>query len=1478
MARAERMAGESDMSTEVGARATLNAPVSGGEQPAEENPITEEDTEAAVAAAESIVRSANVSPATPRGRLMDLFQRQPGTQEVRPTEQQAAVPPGREPPDGNRGGNDGRGGDNEGPEGPRGVEPTSGPEWETSPERGRWLAEEITRMETELPYDVRWNAENGPKLYELCKRLIAFVEKTEQKDRYSEDRFDAEKEHKVTKQPGKPLIETIIEAYEARIQRGVEQAGQEMQATPEDFTGVDSLRDLINKYNNLASEDDDIRAAVIAELPQIQEGLLKYFREANRKGLLKGVDEILNSIYLAFRRGRISSDQARAYTDQRITPSDQNRRPEAYTAAEAKFISRIENDPEVARLFRVWEPYLRWARSRLELTFDGEYWEPLEGEWRLPTERDEGGRRETYWHPYGGYPDYYEITAKTPREFIIAKETFLQMLKNRALGYDPNELMTNLLNFKKKYSAEATRLAEEQIDLPDGPDKMTVEFATESRQEFEGRAFLWHSFYNIQTYNKDGAKQGEMAMALHEGPQRWTRTLRSGEEGGVGFHTFSFDNLAMIEFALNAQGSRGQFGDRTQVQEYIRKTIYEIQTEKGMGILLKDYDWRDTDTYSDAELRLRRAQWIEQIEEHLRRNDYDLESLTEEDRGYYLQATAHPRTNQGKIGIHQSAEALKALYEGFENGDAHRNNYQEYVVKRKLDPKKFPKRLQDSVRIGMVQVAMDTIREEVRNGQAILRKGDSLTDKAINRLVEQGLIETKEKRLYKMVYEDAYAKSEASFEVAMQMQGVTHETTIRGSGIYFVHRNKYVREYKEFRRKFTRKANDPDISEWSLAERKKQFSRNQHLGWILDEIKKGASLDSFPQEEQDLYNGLSLQDKENYTDQIPAHLAQKAGMAVVNWVRMKYRDDADIWKQPGFTERVRTEPNFRARYRSAMVQKALGRAADAITEKGFEARFADADYAADYLDYFDKDGNLKPDKIEPQPFSLHPMTFKRPHVFGHSKNGLPIIAFDENGPVFGFDREGKRVTLSESGLDLRGRPIVYDKSGKPRDLASLVLEHVENNPGLVLTERDDGEGNKSSVYVESVDLDIQAAADSYLALHTAHTYWAYQSNNTHTLLPEYVFEQARQIRDGVLRMEDADIFAGLLLTLDPTLCRVKGFPGEQMTLEGIVFDAAVEESLLGFVDVKNVFKDRFLPKDGNKEHMDTGYYTEDLGGEFRFSLQIEALTAKMPDRWARRFRAAIAAAPMYADTMAGNLGRKGVMGAVSMMDDKIHELTTQRILSQFGVTKFINLMDSSTALWFALIGGTDPKTGLHHEGLFMKPTNNADKLVQLRDKLQYSMQQPNVENEYFYALMESFGRVWDTLKVIRTMYSDQRNAGGALDLRKADVFLPNGRFNPAIALEKERNTGTSRHVAKIFWDAYVDWLLDPGPGGGVAAYGSEAEFYKFLKEPYFYFKVAEGGEMIEESAGKLRPAKAGEKIRWEDGRTWAGWLFDKMAL
>lgn len=1374
----------------------------------------------------------------------------------------------------------------EGPEGgtekegwpPRGLERLfePNPEFEYSPERGRWLVEEVAYMETKLPYSKRWDAENGPKLVVLSQELIKFVWVME-RDRNKEAPFSTEADHKVERRSGVTLWQTTINAYKELVERGVSQVDQEQGVSPVDFTEIDARG---HDLTTLTAKFEDLSVSP-AERVQVEKDLLEYFKEAKRKGLLIGIDEIFNTLYLDYEGNKKPVDYIKAVLDQKtVVDPARNPQPEAYITAMDK-LRRRATDPGVnPRLLGIARAYIEWNRAKFRDILDGiDPGDYREGEWRVPDERDKGEVSETYWEPSPNYPGYYIVHARTPTQFLTAAETFLRMLKSHALGYAPGELTQFAQNFKNFLNAEATKLASEQRGFPESPNKMTSEFVDELRQKFDGDFYSWGAAYYGDHYNKDGYKQYFSAMALDEGPQRYVATIQSND-GGTGFHAKNQDNInGLFEFSLNAQGSRGQFKDSI-VQNYIYGVVTEIQIEQGVGAIIKDYDHRDPTGGSSPqafEVRLQRAKRLEQLEEHLRRNQYNLASLTEEDQKDYLRAQAQTRKNIKRITLHQSKEAFASSYEGFYNGDTHRNNYREYVEKRGLDPKVtnpkdpkyLPKKLRDSVRLGRIQVEMDKLRQEVRTGQVTLRSGETL----IGQLVTLKRIDRKDRNFY----EDAYDRSKASYETALQLQGITQETTVRGGGVYFVYRNKYERAYMEARERFLEEEGErltkarlrleelkikwleEEETKLTLEGRKKRWEQDAHTGWVLHEIRMGKRLETFPQYEKNLYLALSPEDRKTFIDNMSTQLTTKAVMAVANAIKMKYADDAPIWQREDLKKFIYDEdetghfkyPNFRAVYRTEMVKRAVERATEEVFTNGYDAKFSDQEYKVLNFDPDRKKKALTLDKI---PIKNAQIILKRPHIFGYTELGQPVVYFGQNG---------QPVDLEEADFDENKQVIIYDmpadikRNGQVMTQRKKVnLNNLLNQGGYVAKEWMTPDGERRTTMMEEVSLDFATAYASYLALHTANTYFAYQSNSTDSLIPDWVQKQAELIRDGVLRQEDADAFAGLLLTLDPTLCRLRKFEGAQMALEGIVFDAAVDESYMTWVGVRNALNKKFSPRDGNSEFMQMGYYIEDRGGDARFTLMIHNLVSKMPKRWARRLAAGLGDLPIYGTTTADNVGADGLTELVSFMDDAIHRISDQRIVSQFGLMKSINLFDNGAKLWFTLIGGTDQQSGQPVEGLLLKPLANNDQLVRAW-KTGSIFTDPAALNQFLYQLKETFARVEKSLKDIRTMYSEARNAQGALLLDKTDVFLPDGRYNPDINID--RNTGTSRQIAKMFWNAYVDWLISREPGGGVDFYGESAAFYDLLKTT---LKIYDGKEVIDDP----------------DGRTWGDWLFDKMVL
>lgn len=451
--------------------------------------------------------------------------------------------------------------------------------------------------------------------------------------------------------------------------------------------------------------------------------------------------------------------------------------------------------------------------------------------------------------------------------------------------------------------------------------------------------------------------------------------------------------------------------------------------------------------------------------------------------------------------------------------------------------------------------------------------------------------------------------------------------------------------------------------------------------------------------------------------------------------------------------------------------------------------------------------------------------------------------------------------LKTMGFEAKHSDVDYDVDGNPIGERKPMLlkrpkEEIDTQTGMKrVAKKPDGSIVIDGEDEKGVAVDFDIATHHIYSRWTAHTYWGYQPENRHMLLASHIFEAAKRIRDGVSMPEDEDMLATQLLITDPTLTRVRSFPGDQMQKEITLLQAAVEESYQGHWRINKNLHRLFLPNDGNPDKMRMGYNMEDYGGMGRFAMRIRDLVATQPKRFARRLAARIADMPMEISSMPDIWGQEGVLGAVSMFADQINKVADQRVAGQFAITKFISQMDYGVKMFEALVGHVEDETGkvIDLEGLYEKPTNNSDKLSKFKGKIFDVSNFSQFENDLFYAYRESFGRLERVLQIMRVMESSVRNAQGALLLEGKNIFLPDGRYNPEIA--GDRYTGTSRHSERIFFDTFISWLLATGRGGGVEAYPDDAPIYAWLKNTV----------TMDDGTGK--PVE----------RTIADWLFDKMA-
>ncbi|OGE18670.1 hypothetical protein A3D83_01940 [Candidatus Daviesbacteria bacterium RIFCSPHIGHO2_02_FULL_41_10] len=1314
------------------------------------------------------------------------------------------------------------------PEGPRAPEPTFGPEWEASPERGRAVAREIIRLETTLSYDERYKVKigdlstsnpeiysekNGTYLDQLYKDLQAYVVMICQK-RGEEDPFDPRKVYEEIKEAmraeaeGSPPKE---ESEKETNQREADEAYLSSKTAAEHKLEIANLK--------VKSESDDTLPEDRAE---IEEKLLIYFRAAKRKNLLLGADKILESVYQTHVIGMPSNRPE----DEEMAPAAKplyetvrlvNEAVEQATTASQAVYRLLREDPEFATanpelvwLKDVYEPYITRAKQRIERFMYGfaqpEY---KQGEFEPEADRQTVGRmgRETYWRP-SSWASYYTITATNPEQFRTAVDTFLQMVRTGSIGKSPDDLYQDLINFKKALGAAGA--------VQERRGAITHEELEELRVEFEGISYAFGADYNNEDYNPEGFYKYMQAMTKDEGPERWIGLARS-RGGQVAYDLKWFDRVsqqAVSTLLHNACGSRGQIGNDTITQHFLQDQIKEIQIEKSMGVMIKDYNPKDTNPNSPVKLSNSR--------------------VAEAKRRVYR------KKNLGRIGLHITDEEFAALYEGFDKGDAHINNYLRFVD---YDQSKFPKSLKDSIELGRVQLLVQKLDLET-----VARLKISVPGEAFPGLSEKD----------RVIYKEAYDQAKTSFDIAFQMVGISCEKVRRGGGIFYVDRNVRFQAYQRVRTKeldrihqqiendiksgsikdknrkkkavnnltkneqelYENKDSDAYYRKLSLKEKGALWSQSEWLGWLISEIRDGRKLDAFSKEEQDFYHGLGTIDKngqfhkapvsadgtviptvtdadrKDYVDHMPIFLAENFVQFADTWTKIKYADDAEIWNGPEFAKHLsdiskdadiwkdpklakqlegmlqdaslqstplKDVPNFKAMYRTAMSTKARRVAVSEIKNNGFQARLLDADY------------NI-------------------------------------NGQLLGSFR---LMTLKTPTLQ--------------------------------------AEGTYGPFSTREVPVDFQTAVSHIYSRWTSHTYWGYQNENRHYLLAPHIFEQARQIRAGLLPPEKADLLATQLLIIDPTLKRVASLAGDQEQREISLMQAAVEGSLQGHWRINRELCEAFLPKDGNPDKMRLGFNMEDWGGQSRFVIQIKALAASQPKRFSRRLSAMIAEMPMEVSSMPAIWGQEGVMGAIEMFADPIGKIAHQKVVSKLGINKFVDQMYYGWMLFGALVGYVDKEKGISIEGLFEKPTNNADKLWLFYEKLSQIGEHPDKLNEILYGLKESLGRLERVMQLMRTMGTDARNSQGALFLEDKDIFLPDGSYNTKIAFDK--NTGTSRHSQRILFDTYMDWLLSRETGGGVESYQSEAYYYKLLNKPITWFDT----ESQEHRTGTLKD-----------------WLFDKM--
>lgn len=1326
----------------------------------------------------------------------------------------------------------------------RRIENSTSPELE---EVGRGMIEEVLDMRLSMNYDQRYEGDNGVRirgLYDSTQLIVDGLSaiRNDRDPLTPNQTFVRSPEGEVSEQERLNAY-AAVENFRARYILG----GDEGEASPRTFaveplpTEAGRLVDARRaQYNEPSTSRTDREAA--------RNDLLLYFRQAKNHGLLTEVDAVLNLIYQDLSRPGMSHEQAVEILDRGI--------------ARARYIATIEfqeladDDPNIPeQLTNVGQAYLDWAGRRLERSINRQSQREFrEGEWVIPGQEQANDRRETYWE-LGSYPKFYVITARTPEQFLIAKETFLQMVRSGSIGKSPNVIFEHVKNFIEGFSGEGSR----QIER----GSISIDFLEANRVELEGLLYLDVGSYSKEVYNPKQSKEAAMAMAMDEGPARWLAVYRSGK-GKTAAFTYMFDFEEEMNIFNNPVGEQGELN--IVAGHFMQDVIRERKIERGIGLVLKDYDPRDPYLSSgDLGKKIEAAVDLDRIKAELARVEQEVSNgriklkdgetavsrLSDRDQA---RLNAY-RNNLARLGLTRSAEELKSLFECFEKGDTHIRNYQSYAEdqakpenERQYPPlARLPESIRNSIDLGRIQVQLAASRAAVRAGTLRLERGQKAED----------LLSTRDKKIYQV----AYAESAAHFEVAFQMQGVLGEKARRGRGFLYSDRNPHLQYYfsvnEDLRTKWIdaektkvintdtllvckeiKDANGhviqesadeitPIIKNLSAAE-KKSFK----IGYMIYKISRDEKrLDSFPNDWQELYNNLPDKEKEDVVDNIPTYEVENWVSWGISWTKMEYA-------------------NSPAKVRRQKVREARARLTKEIKLNGYSAQL------------------ISEDRVPGREPKL--MRFKRP--LGRTDPVTGEFVKYKNGEVLGYGSTGQEVRLSFDGegnlagslqFDGEGRVIVFDSDGE-----RLKCDITKDTRARLVTDPVVGE---TLVEEALPTFELAARGNDFRNRYTVDTYLFYQGNNRVTKFTPQVVAGRDRVAEGISRPEDEDVLATQALLVDLTRRRTRKLPDVQQQREVMLMASGVLESFQDRMRTRHAVYRTYMPKDGYGPRMRAGYRNEDWAGMDRLTYGYVEAAAQQPLRYARRMAARLADSPLEHDSGPARWGVHGVGGGIELMADHIKKISKQGAVGQFGLTKIFEVNDLAVEVYNALVGYTDPQTKKHVFGLDEKPTDNYEALHQYVEDLANTelLHKPKKAIPWLYKNRESYGRLRTVTQLMRTMYSDTDNSAGAVPLEDHEVFLPDGSFNTAIETDnkiKGRNgIARNRQYAFLYgedgWDegteGYYGWLQDESPGGGSDVYRREKFWASLMNEDFHVFtgNVSNvGGVLVPEtvSGGKVK--------------------------
>ena len=1270
-----------------------------------------------------------------------------------------------------------------GPEAPRGPRP---PEYKWGPEfrAERWDTVERLLELYRLVYTDRYkptNREQLKQLFQTWKKLEA----EDNKRSYESKAFNA-------KDLGKTEIVVKVEA-----------------PPKDDLADLPKFSEFIK--NTPLTTAKEIKAA--------RDQLSRYFNEAKRMGgLLTGVDESLKDLYVKVMYGMESVDEngerRRRSTQAEIMEKIITSRTAMTQLGERamKQVKKSDLSAEQLEKFEklegVWDTYADMAIDRFALLLNGggiikAVQVPGEFEFNIedvgPKSAAEYRRMaeegEIYWRPT--WANYYEVTARTEKQFRRAVETFIRWMRT-GLGKSPDELVQKINGFKEALTAAGSRT---------GMEEVTVDL----RLELEALMGVIGASHSNEQYNANYFQQFWSFIAKDQGPDRMLHLIRTAR-GVLAALLWKFDKDPRFELLFSPHGARGElmgWEENASEMLILQRQILDVLIAETMGISMKTYHPDDPKKIKSDKMYQR---------------------------------------NLKEITKFKSDDYFKNMYEGFDGlGD-------QKALREQLEQNPEIQRYKQVSEFGR------WVDEQYKKG---LRPNLNDVDAKIYN-------DWKNRELFKQIEEMERNIQFGRWVEAKTADNDPPDLTPDEQTVY--------EAYKAG--EFTLPVSLAELEAWERLEQADRIQQHLKAGKDPDELD---AKDKIMYEEAknvvtlayELYGamgekaerggGVFMIDRmdangEAFQDFMPVFWAQRLVHFADNWTKATYGgelDENDAFDRE-IIAKLRKEDPSRPNRKGVLAPEMMRRTAQArrlavwaLKAFGYEAKLWDFTLLKNgkpvdinTLGYTKFGINRNKQGIERFRYAVP----ENSRILGYNSKGDQIIlVFDDTGKpmTLQFDKDGMSTgKIVELEHDKKGDVVVFDApSGEKRKrltFDNLNVYTTRPKPMFINTptgELDPVTHQMKVTGVNKVSAVFSNAIKHIYARSTGHPYWGYQEEDRGLISSKEAFHWAKAIKKGEARWEDAPPHAVQLLMADPTLARVERV--NQEDLECAIFLAAVEESYYGHWRIGTELYQNFFPADASRFKNRVAYVLQDHGGSTKELFHARAKAAYWIDANLRRARTFLPHIVIPFQSMAETWGAPG--GALDVFRMMGYE--KYRMVGQFATDKWVKQIGGAQDLKDAYFDWYDEQKKKLAEGLGRKLNNEADNLRKFYKQFSGGIlgnrdiltTDEAADEEFLQTFRGTLNRPEVVMNRTTVLASTFRGERAPLLLEGIEIYerLPDGSYvyeaghkKLSRGWDKNRDSGSSRHINNNFVWNYVRLARSDEPGEGQELYAQEAMYYE----------------------------------------------------